>query len=127
MQPERCLALALIFLSGCGTIDHPDGSNLAAYCNPENAFRLGSQSRAYYGECPKEMEAAFLAGLERGRALRPNTPQALPYFQRMQDTERQIVAARSDAEREPLRAQLRDYEWWAIHIVNGPANYGEGH
>lgn len=65
--------LAVLVLSGCAGLAGPDPSNLAAYCTPENAFRLGSESRAYFGVCPKETESAFLAGLERGRSFRPNT------------------------------------------------------
>jgi len=126
MTRKLALALAVLSLSGCATLEGPDASNLAAYCTPENAYRLGSQSKAYFGVCPKASEGAFLAGLQRGRAVRPNPPQAHPYFQQMEDTERQLLAAGSDAERERLRARLRDAEWWAIHLINTPATYGVG-
>jgi hypothetical protein len=115
--------IPVILLSGCTTLDEPNASNLAAYCTPENAFRLGYQSRAYFGVCPKDSEAAFLSGLARGRGYRANPPQALPYYQRMEDTEKQLLAATSDADRERLRVQLREIEWWAIHIVTTPATY----
>jgi len=120
--------LAVVFVAGCTTVDHhPDGSNLAAYCAPENAFRIGSESRAYFGVCPKESEAAFLAALERGRSYRPNTPSVHPYIERMQETERLLLASGTEAERERLRARLRDLEWWAIHLMSAPGSYGEGH
>lgn len=113
-------------LVGCATLDRPTASNLAAYCTPENAYRLGSQSRAYFGDCPKESEAAFLAGLERGRGYRANPPQALPYYLRMEETEKQLLAAAAEAERNRLRERLREIEWWAIHIVTSPGTYSGG-
>jgi hypothetical protein len=126
MARMRVLPIAVALFSGCATLDHPDPSNLAAYCAPENAYRLGSQSRAYFGVCPKESEAGFLAGLERGRGYRANPPQALPYYQRMEETEKQLLAAASDAERERLRERLREIEWWTIHIVTNPSSYSGG-
>jgi hypothetical protein len=101
----------------------PDPSNVVAYCTEQNGYRLGSQMRAYYGNCPKESEAAFLAGLQRGRAVRPSTPAAEPYFWRMDELEKQLRAATSDTDRERLRARLREAEYWAIHIVNDPGSY----
>ena len=119
-----CISLALALLSGCAT---PDVSNLAAYCTPENAFLLGVRSHAYFGVCPKETEAAFLAGLERGRGYRPNTPSVYPYIEQMRTLEKQLVASSSEAERQQLRARLTDVEWWAIHLMSAPGSYGEGH
>lgn len=92
----RKLACLVFALAGCATIDQPTQSNLARYCSPDNAFRLGSQSRAYVGVCPKESEAQFLQEL-----------------------------ASSEGEREPLRARLRELEWWAIHLLNSKGNYLE--
>ena len=112
-----------IALSACATFSTPDPSNLAAYCTAETGYRVGYQSRAYYGVCPKETEAAFLAGLQRGRGFRANPPQADPYYERMERTEKQLLAA-SGAERERLRAQLRGIEVMTIHIVNDPGSYG---
>ena len=118
-----CFAL----VSGCATVvDEPTPSNLAAYCTPENAYRLGYLSHAYFGGCPKETEGAVLAALQRGRGYRANPPQALPYYQRMEATEKQILAAGSDAERDRLRVQLRETEWWAIHIANCSCSYADG-
>lgn len=121
----RKLALMASFLSlaGCATVEGPDVSNVAAYCTTENAFRLGTQSRAYFGVCPKETESAFLAGLQRGRALWPAPPQVLPYYSRMDELERQLIAAGTETERDQLRARLREAEWWAIHIINSPGTY----
>jgi hypothetical protein len=123
MAGKSATLLPVILLAGCATLADPDPSNLSAYCTPENGYRLGYQSKAYFGVCPKETEGAFLAGLQRGRAYRANPPQALPYYQRMEDTEKQLLAATSDADRERLRVQLREIEWWAIHIVTTPATY----
>jgi hypothetical protein len=118
--------LPLALLAACATMEGPDSSNLSAYCTPENAFRLGSQSKAYFGVCPKETESAFLAGLQRGRTLRPSPPQAWPYFEQMERVEKQLIAAASDTERNQLRERLRDIEFWAVHIVNSPATYSIG-
>jgi uncharacterized protein DUF2799 len=116
-------ALAIcVLLAGCATAQ-TDTSNLGVYCTPENAYRLGSQSRAYFGVCPKESEARFLEGLARGRQVRPWAPQVEPYYQQMQQTEARLVAATSDSEREPLRARLRDLEWWAVHLINNKATF----
>lgn len=123
MTPKPAVLVSLLALAACATLDQPTQSNLAQYCSAENAFRLGSQSRAYLGVCPKESENAFLAGLERGRALRPAPPQVYPYYEQMQQLEKQLLAAGSEPERERLRARLREVEWWAIHIVNTPATY----
>jgi hypothetical protein len=115
----RSLAVLLPFvaLAGCA-IDRPTSANLAQYCSPDNAYLLGSQSRAYLGVCPKESEAQFVQGLARGRAVRPSTPAVEPYYQQIGQTEQRLLAASSEAEREPLRARLRDLEWWAIHLLN---------
>jgi hypothetical protein len=122
MPPKAVLAVAASLLAGCA-VTQPDPSNLATYCTAENAFRLGSQARAYLGVCPKESEGTFLAGLQRGRALVPPTPQAQPYIAQMTELEKQLLAASSDAERERIRARLRDAEWWAIHLINSPGSY----
>ena len=115
--------LAAFLGTGCASIDRPDAGNLAAYCTPENAFRLGSQSRAYFGVCPKETEARFLEGLARGRELRPWAPAVEPYYARMSQTEQRLRAAPTEAERGALRERLADLEWWAIHLINNKATF----
>ena len=117
--------LPFIFLSGCAAFTNPDPTNLASYCTADTGYRVGYLSKAYYGVCPKESEGAFLAGLQRGRGYRAEPPQAWPYYQRMEQTEKQLLAA-SGAERERLAAQLREIERMTIHIVNDPASYGSG-
>jgi hypothetical protein len=117
---RRFSPLPVLVLAGCASLAGPDASNLSAYCTADNAFRLGSQSRAYLGVCPKETESAFLAGLQRGRALRPSTPAVQPFHEKIDQLEKQLLAAGSDAERERIRTSLRDAEWWAIHIINNP-------
>jgi hypothetical protein len=123
MKPIRIIAV--IALSGCAGLADPDPTNLGTYCTAETGYRVGYLSRAYYGNCPKNTEPAFLAGLQRGRGYRANPPQALPYHERMEQTEKQLLAA-SGAERERLAAQLRQIEQMTIHIVNDPASYGSG-
>ena len=115
--------MPVIALSACAELTNPDPTNLATYCTAETGYRVGYLSRAYYGECPKETEAAFLQGLQRGRGYRANPPQAMPYYERMEQTEKQLLAA-SGAERERLKAQLREIEYMTIRIVNDPASYG---
>src|SRR5262245_62218645 len=115
--------IPVITLSGCASFTDPDPTNLATYGTSETGYRVGYLSRAYYGVCPKESEAAFLSGLQRGRGYRANPPQALPYYERMEQTEKQLLAA-SGAERERLASQLRQIEQMTIHIVNDPASYG---
>jgi hypothetical protein len=112
-----------VLLSACAGLENPDPSNLAAYCTAETGYRVGYLSRAYYGVCPKETEGVFLSGLQRGRGYRADPPQVEPYYERMEQTEKQLLAASTDAERTRLRAQLRDIERWAIHIVNDPGTY----
>jgi hypothetical protein len=125
MTRKFSFLLSVFAVAGCTTLDQPTQSNLAQYCTAENAFRLGSQSRAYLGVCPKESEAQFLQGLARGRALRPSTPAVEPYYEQIRQTEQRLLATSSEAEREPLRARLRDLEWWAIHLLNTKGNYLE--
>jgi hypothetical protein len=120
---RRLAFLFPVVLAACTTLDKPTPANLAQYCTPENAYRLGSQGHAYFGVCPKETEASFLQGLARGRALRPWTPVVEPYYERMAQTEKRLLAASSDAEREPLRTQLRDVEWWTIHLLYNNGSY----
>jgi len=116
----------VVLLAACAGLETPDPSNLAVYCTAETGYRVGYQSRAYYGVCPKETEPAFLAGLQRGRGYRANPPQALPYFERMEQTEKQLLAATSNADRERLRAQLGQIEQMTLHIVNDPSSYAAG-
>ena len=120
MKPIRIIAV--VALSGCAALTDPDPTNLATYCTEETGYRVGYLSKAYYGECPKETEGAFLAGLRRGRGLRANPPQAMPYYERMEQTEKQLLAS-SGADRERLKAQLRDIEVVTIRIVNDMATY----
>jgi uncharacterized protein DUF2799 len=119
-------SIPVIFLSGCAAFTDPDPSNLSTYCTAETGYRVGYLSKAYYGVCPKETEGAFLAGLQRGRGYRANPPQALPYYQRMEETEKQLLAAASDAERGRLRERLGEIEWWTIHIVTCSCSYAGG-
>jgi hypothetical protein len=126
MPFKFAFAIPVVFLAACASLDGPDASNLGAYCTPQNAYRLGSQNKAYFGVCPKETENAFLAGLQRGRALRPTTPAAWPFQEKMDQLEKQLLATGSEPERERLRAQLRDAEWWTVHIVNCPCTYSNG-
>jgi len=123
MTRKIAIALSVISLAGCATLEGPETSNLAAYCTAEKAYRLGSQSKAYFGVCPKSTESAFLAGLQRGRALRPNPPQAQPYFAQMEALEKQLLASSSDTDRQAIAARLKDAEFWAVHIVNSPGTY----
>jgi hypothetical protein len=115
--------LPVTLAAACATLKEPDSSNLTTYCTAETGYRVGYLAKAYYGVCPKDSEAAFLAGLQRGRGYRPNPPQVQPYYERMEQTEKQLLAASSEVERTRLRTQLRDIEWWAIHIVNDPGTY----
>ena len=116
----------VIVLSGCASFSTPDPTNLATYCTAETGYRVGYQSRAYPGVCPKETEPAFLSGLQRGRGLRYNPPQALPYYERMEQLEKQLAATTSDAERQRLRVALADVEWQTLHIVNCSCSYAGG-
>jgi len=122
MARKLAVALSVLSLAGCANLDRPDASNLAAYCTAENGFRLGPQARAYFGVCPKDTESAFLAGLARGRALRPPTPQAFPFYAQMEALEKQLLAAPAEADREPIRARLREVEWWAMEILRNPGS-----
>lgn len=123
MNCKLILTTSLLTLAGCATLEGPDASNTAAYCTPQNAFRLGTQSKAYLGGCPKESEGAFLADLERGRALWNVPPPAWGYYNQMTQLEKQLVASNNEAERERLRARLRDAEFWANQIINSPGEY----
>jgi hypothetical protein len=121
MQPIKLVPV--FFLAACATLEGPDPSNASAYCTAQNGYRLGSQSKAYFGGCPQATESAFLAGLQRGRAIAPTPPQVMPFYERMDQLEKQLVAATTEAERNQVRARLRDAEWWAIHIVNNQGTY----
>jgi uncharacterized protein DUF2799 len=123
MMTKFTWTLPFIFLSGCAAFTNPDPTNLQTYCTAETGFRAGYLSKAYYGVCPKETESAFLAGLEKGRGYRPNPPQAWPYYERMSQLEKQVMAATSEPDRERLKVQLRDAEWWAIHIDTCSCSY----
>jgi hypothetical protein len=126
MASKLASVVTVVLLSACASLEGPDSSNVAAYCTAENAYRLGSQSKAYFGVCPKETENAFLAGLQRGRALRPTTPAAWPFQEKMDQLEKQLLAAGSDTERTRLKTSLQDAEWWALHIINCSCTYSNG-
>jgi hypothetical protein len=123
MTRGLALLLPVTLAAACATLKDPDASQVSTYCTAATGYRVGYLSKAYYGVCPKETEAAFLAGLQRGRGYRANPPQVQPYYERMEQTEKQLLAAPSEAERTRLKAQLRDIEWWAIHIINDPGTY----
>lgn len=123
MSPRALLPLAVLSLAGCAGFGGPDPSNAAAYCTADNGYRVGSQVGAYLGNCPKDTEAAFLAGLQRGRALLPGTPQAQPFLLQMTELERQLVAASSEADRTRLQQRLREAQWWANHLIFSPGSY----
>jgi hypothetical protein len=122
MKRASASLVLLACLSGCAALDSTQPSDLAAYCTDENAFRLGSQGRAYFGVCPKASEGAFLAGLERGRRYLPPTPQAFPYYAQIEQLEKQLMAAGSDAERQQVREHLARAEWWAMEILRNPGS-----
>jgi hypothetical protein len=125
MPAKSARLLCLLAVSACASFSDPDPSNLAAYCTAETGYRVGYLARAYYAVCPKETEAAFLSGLQRGRGFRANPPQAMPYYDRMERTEKQLLAA-SGADRERLTAQLREVEQLTLHVVNDPSSYTNG-
>jgi len=120
---RRPAFLLAVTLTACASVNKPTPENLARYCTAQNAYLLGSQGYAYYGDCPKESEPQFLQGLARGREYRLRTPVVEPYYERIAQTEQQIRAASSDAERTALRARLRDLEWWAIHLLYNNGTY----
>ena len=120
---KRGLFFSLMLIAGCATIDKPTQENLAQYCTAQNGYRLGSQSRAYFGVCPKESEGQFLQGLTRGRQVRPWAPAVEPYYQQIGQTEQQLLASASEPERERLRSRLSDLEWWAVHLINNKATF----
>lgn len=120
---KRGLFFSLMLIAGCATIDKPTQENLAQYCTAQNGYRLGSQSRAYFGVCPKESEGQFLQGLARGRQVRPWAPAVKPYYQQIGQTEQQLLASASEPERERLRSRLSDLEWWAVHLINNKATF----
>ena len=120
----RKLAFLLpVAVAACASINKPTAENLARYCTAQNAYLLGSQGFAYYGNCPKESEPQFLQGLARGREYRLRTPVVEPYYERIAQTEQQILAASSDTDREALRVRLRELEWWAIHLLYNNGTY----
>jgi len=114
-------AVSTLILAGCAGMS-PDPSNVQAYCTAKNGVQLGVEGRAYYGGCPKESEGELIAGLERGRGL-AYAPQLWPFQEQMRQTESQIRAASSDAERQQLRAKLAELESWSIRILNSPGTY----
>ena len=124
MKYVKIAVAFVIVLAGCASVD-PDPSNVQAYCTAKNGEQLGVEGRAYYGTCPKESEGALLAGLERGRGL-AYIPQLWSYQEEMRQTESQLRAATSDAERQQLRARLTELEAWSVRILNSPGSYSNG-
>lgn len=121
---KRSLALIIsVAAAACATLDEPTAANLAQYCTAQNAYRLGSQSRAYTGVCPKETEAQFVQGLARGRTVRRSTPVVEPIYQQMERAEQALAATSSEPERRVLRERLADLEWWALHLLNQTGTY----
>jgi hypothetical protein len=119
-------SISVLLVSGCAAFTDPDPTNLATYCTAETGYRVGYLSKAYPDVCPKETEPAFLSGLQRGRLYRANPPQALPYYERMEQLEKQLAATTAEADRQRLRVQLADVEWQAIHIINSYGTYATG-
>ena len=121
MRYVHIASCLLLILAGCASVD-PDPSNVQAYCTAKNGVQLGVEGRAYYGTCPKESEGELLAGLERGRGL-AYVPQLWSFQEEMRQTESQVRAATSDAERQQLRVKLTELEHWSRLILNHPGTY----
>lgn len=98
-------------------------AGLARYCTPENAYQHGALGDAYLVVCPKESEAQFIAALARGRLLRPFTPDLYAFYVAMDEGERALAAATTDAERARLRGRLMEQEWWIRHLMNRPGTF----
>ncbi len=98
-------------------------AGLARYCTPQRAYNVGALGDAYFGVCPKETEPQFVAALTRGRQVRPSVPEVYAYYVAMEQTERTLLAAETDAERARLRARLIEQEWWVRHLLNRPGTY----
>lgn len=111
----RVAVVLVLALAGCAALRQPDASDPQAYCTTKNGMQMGVEGRAYYGGCPKESEGAFIAGLERGRAIGWN-PWVWSYDEQLRQTEGQLITAATDAERAQLRARLYELEFWAIRI-----------
>jgi hypothetical protein len=126
MMNKAIRFIPVIILAGCAAFSDPDPTNLATYCTAETGYRAGYLSKAYPGVCPKDTEAAFLGGLQRGRLYRANPPQALPYYERMEQLEKQLAATTAEPERQRLRVQLADVEWQTVHIINSWGTYATG-
>ena len=126
MARKLAVLVPVVLLAACATMERPDSSNVSAYCTPQNAYHVGSQAKAYFGGCPKETETAFLQGLQRGREIRIPPPQVQPYFDRMARLEGELIRTSAEADRERIRTQLREAEFWAVHIINSPATYSNG-
>ena len=98
-------------------------AGLARFCTPERAFQLGALGDAYLGVCPKESEPQFVAALARGRQVRPYTPALHPFYEAIEQAERALAGAQTEAERARLRARLLEQEWWVQHMLKKPSTF----
>jgi hypothetical protein len=81
-------------------------------------FRAGYLSKAYYGRLSEGDRGRVPSRPAARTRLSSQPAQALPYYERIEQTEKQLMAATSEPDRERLKVQLRESEWWAIHIDN---------
>jgi hypothetical protein len=122
MMRNLAAAAAIAVVAGCATLE-PDPSDVARYCTPDHAFQLGGRGKPYYGTCPKDREPEFLAAYERGKQYRPTPSYVLGYYEQMDEAERQLLSASSEADRLRLRQQLADLDWKIDHILKSPGTY----
>lgn len=80
------------------------------FCTPEQGARWGREGRAYANSCPVQLEPGFLGPYQAGRRLHEAETQ-IEHLHREQDRlQRQLEKARENAQREPLRRQLRELD-----------------
>ncbi len=87
-------------------------AGLRQYCIPATGFALGRSGKRYSGICPAELEGAFLAAFEDGRAV-------YRLLQEIDQLQRDIHRARS--EQETLAKEIKANEAMIISDATTPA------
>jgi hypothetical protein len=89
-------------------------AGLAAYCRPQNGFRLGERGTAYAGLCPASLEPDFLHAYRAGTRIHGARQSVRAAASRVERTERRIAelaerraAAQTDLVADGLRPAQR--------------------
>lgn len=99
---------------------------LQTYCQPRNAYRIGTRNGRYGGVCPKRLEKPFLQAIEEGRrvyrlnqSVRAESSRLKKAYEQIDEVEKLIVDKENElvrdgtgrVRRRQLLNEIKDHEY----------------